>query len=228
MKRAFTDQEKQRIGRVRGQLHAFDAVEPRRTALLVIDMQNFFLEPGTPIEVPAARDIVPAVEQMAETLRNAGGTVVWIQQIYNVDDHAGHTLNARIFGEKAAAVSRSVLKEGTPAFEIWSQLKPKPNDMFVRKTRYSAFIQGSSDLHEQLRKKGIDTLLISGTVTNTCCESTARDAMMLDYRVIMLSDAVASNDEDEHWMTLRNIARCFGDVYSVEEAQALVKQARRG
>jgi ureidoacrylate peracid hydrolase len=88
----------------------------------------------------------------------------------------------------------------------------------VKKIKYSAFIAGSSDIDAQLRSRGIDTLLIAGTATNVCCESTARDAMMLDYRVIMLSDANATLTDEEHAATLNSFLMFFGDVMTVDEA----------
>lgn len=225
MKREFSAEEIGRISRVRGYLHAIDTFDASRTGLIIIDMQNFFLTPNTPIEVPSARTIVPAINRMAASLRSAGGTVVWVQQIYEDHDHAGYALNCKIFGKSAADFARSALKEGEPGFALWPVLEPRPTDLRIRKTRYSAFIEGSSQLHTVLQKRGIDTLLIAGTVTNTCCECTARDGMMLNYNVIMLADALAANDEDEHWMTLRNFARCFGDVYTVSEVEALLLRA---
>jgi ureidoacrylate peracid hydrolase len=75
-----------------------------------------------------------------------------------------------------------------------------------------------------LSERGIDTLLIAGTTTNVCCESTARDAMMLDYRVAMLSDANATQTDEEHAATLNTFHSIFGDVMTVEEACARLVQ----
>jgi ureidoacrylate peracid hydrolase len=92
------------------------------------------------------------------------------------------------------------------------------DDLRAQKITYSAFIQGSSDLDAQLRRRGIESLLIAGTATNVCCESNARDAMMLDYRVIMLSDANAANTPEEHVAALNTLALYFADVMTVDEA----------
>ena len=94
--------------------------------------------------------------------------------------------------------------------------------MKVEKNRFSAFIQGSSDLDRLLKARGIDTVIVTGTVTNTCCESTARDAMMLNYKTVMVSDANAATTDDEHNATLANILRIFGDVMSTDEVIALL------
>ena len=88
----------------------------------------------------------------------------------------------------------------------------RPDDIYVEKHRFSAFIQGSSDLDGILREHGVDTVLITGTVTNVCCESTARDAMMLNYKVVMVSDGNAAENDEEHNATLRAVYLTFGDV----------------
>jgi ureidoacrylate peracid hydrolase len=103
---------------------------------------------------------------------------------------------------------------------VYPKLEALPTDLRVKKVKYSAFIAGSSDIDAQLKSRGIETLLITGTVTNVCCESTARDAMMLDYRVIMLSDGNASLTDEEHAASLNNFQIFFGDVLTSDEAIA--------
>jgi ureidoacrylate peracid hydrolase len=93
-------------------------------------------------------------------------------------------------------------------------------DEIVRKYRYSAFIQGSSDLPERLRARGLDTVLITGTVTNVCCESSARDAMMLNFRTVMVSDGCAAATDAEHAASLVAFYLQFGDVLTVDECIA--------
>ena len=88
----------------------------------------------------------------------------------------------------------------------------------MKKIKYSAFIAGSSDIDAQLKARGIETLLVTGTVTNVCCDSTARDAMMLEYRVAMLSDGNASLTDEEHAASLNNFLIFFGDVMTTDEA----------
>jgi len=83
--------------------------------------------------------------------------------------------------------------------------------------RYSAFIPGSSTLERVLRGTGIDTLLVAGTKTNVCCESTARDAMMLDFKVVLVEDCCAALSDDEHRSALENVIQQFGDVMTADE-----------
>jgi ureidoacrylate peracid hydrolase len=94
--------------------------------------------------------------------------------------------------------------------------------MAIVKGRYSALIQGSSSLERYLRSNGIENLLISGTKTNVCCEATARDAMMLDFRTVMLSDSTAASSDDEHRTTLENMIRSFADVMTGAQAVAVL------
>jgi ureidoacrylate peracid hydrolase len=110
------------------------------------------------------------------------------------------------------------LDETHVGFELFPKLESQPADLRVKKIKYSPFIAGSSDIDEQLRSRGIETLLVTGTLTNVCCESTARDAMMLDYRVVMLSDGNASLTDEEHAASLNNFLIFFGDVMTTDEA----------
>ena len=84
--------------------------------------------------------------------------------------------------------------------------------------RFSAFFPGASALPAILRARGIDTVLIAGTLTNICCESSARDAAMDNFRVVMLADANAARSDEDHVAALSTVARSFGDVQQIDEA----------
>jgi ureidoacrylate peracid hydrolase len=117
-------------------------------------------------------------------------------------------------------VRRRTIESLSPAGsgqEIWEELEVLPSDIRIFNNRYSALIPGSSSLERVLRSHGIDTLLITGTKTNVCCESTARDAMMLDFNVVMVADGTAALSDEEHRATLETIIQQFGDVLSVDE-----------
>lgn len=92
----------------------------------------------------------------------------------------------------------------------------------VPKGRFSGFTHGTSPLHHQLLAAGIDTVIVSGTVTNVCCESTARDAMQYNYRVILATDANAALSDDEHAAALNSLAFVFADLRSAEEIERLL------
>ncbi len=100
---------------------------------------------------------------------------------------------------------------------VWPELVTSTEDVIVIKNRYSAFISGSSSLEPMLRNYGIDTILIAGTKTNVCCESSARDAMMLDFKVVMVSDCCAALSNEEHLATLETFTQQFGDVMTWKE-----------
>jgi ureidoacrylate peracid hydrolase len=202
----------------RGKLNRYDRLLGAKTALVVIDLQNAFMLPGMPVEVPAAREIVPNVNRLAAATRAAGGKVVWVKMCLEGQSEAW-----RVFFD--GDPRRSTLTELTPGargFELYADLDVRPGDLTVIKRRYSAFIQGSSDIDRQLREAGIDTVIIVGTLTNVCCESSARDAMMLNYRLVFVADANAALSDAEHNATLGSILRVFGDIATTDEAIALL------
>jgi len=207
----------------RGKLHLFERLEARRTALLVIDMQNAFVAPGAPVEVPMARDVVPAINRLTVELRKLRVPVIWVCHQNSADGRDWE----RFFGSFVAPEKRrqaaQALCAGDPLQRIFGELIVSPGDLATTKNRYSALIGQSSDLGSLLRQRGIDTLLIAGTKTNVCCESTARDAMMLDYKVVMLSDCTAALSDAEHLATLENVIQQFGDVMSADEVLRILK-----
>jgi len=104
------------------------------------------------------------------------------------------------------------LRAGTFGHQLYPALEVLPRDLEVNKHRFSAFLPNSSDLDALLRERGIDTLIITGTVTNVCCESTARDANMLGYKMVFASDATAAFTDEEHNATLLSMATVFAEV----------------
>jgi isochorismate hydrolase len=109
------------------------------------------------------------------------------------------------------------MEQGHDGFEFWQDNDIRPEDACLTKTRYSAFIQGCSDIERHLRERKLDTVLITGTATNICCESSARDAMMLNFKTIMVADGLAASSDDEHNASLSAFYGQFGDVQMVEE-----------
>lgn len=209
--------EQRILGRM-GRANCDDRIAAERTALIVVDMQNYFCAEGFPQEVPMSRAIVPAINRMASALRQAGGTVVWVQTTAaGVLEHWGN-FQTRMLAPDRQKKRLAGLDEAAPGFELFAGLEALPQDLRVKKIKYSAFIPHSSDIDSLLRARGIDQLLIAGTLTNVCCESTARDAMLLDYRVAMLSDANATLTDEEHAASLNTFAMFFGDVLTVESA----------
>jgi len=206
----------------RGRLHLYNALDPRRTALVVIDMQNAFVAPGAPIEVPHAREIVPAINRLAEKLRERGVPVIWVLHENKADGRDWERFFGCFVAPENRARAAQALAAGSPLQRLWPELAVQAGDVLVTKNRYSALIPGASSLTQVLRAKGIDTLLIAGTKTNVCCECTARDAMMLDYNVVLLCDCTAALSDEEHLATLENVIQQFGDVMTADDALALL------
>jgi len=201
-----------RVTARQGRLHANEHLSGPRTALVVIDMQNYFMKPGYQGEVAAARPTVPAVNRLAAALRAAGGLVVWIQTTADGADKSWRHHHGQMLTPERSARRLRELASGSEGYALWPELDVQPQDLGVVKRRYSALIAGSSNLEAELRGRGIDTLLIAGTATNVCCESTARDAMMLDFNTIMVADCLSASTPEEHQQSLEHFMLFFGDV----------------
>ena len=200
-----------------GTAHPFNDLDPARTAFVVIDMQLGFMDPAISHACcPMAEHIVPAINRLASALRRAGGAVFWIQNTHDASCDTSWSVMQRMATPASRARRVAAMTEGSPGHALWPSLDVQPEDEKVLKRRFSAFIQGSSDLPTRLRARGFDTVLIGGTVTNVCCESSARDAMMLDFRTIMVADANAAMNDAEHNASLANFWNIFGDVMTVD------------
>ena len=222
--KANTDRLQMRLGK----LHPFDVIDPRKTALVVVDMQNYFVKQGHQSEVPAAREIVPNINRLAAELRRRGGHVFWVRNGTNDTRESWSNYHNYLQSRDRAERRLKSMDIGEDGYEFWHLNDIRPEDAQITKKRYSAFIQGSSDIERHLRERGIDTLLITGTATNVCCESTARDAMMLNFKVVMVADGLATHTDEEHNATLSNFYGQFGDVQTTDEVfEALAKRDQK-
>jgi ureidoacrylate peracid hydrolase len=204
----------------RGRFHWFDQLDPSRTALVVIDMQGTFCEPGGPAEVPGSRGIVGPINALTRRLRTLRIPVIWI---LHANTHLAGRSDWEIFFNNVVAgeVRQRTLESLAPGRQtVWSELETTQDDIVITKNRYSALSAGSSSLERILRNLNIDTVLIAGTKTNVCCETTARDAMMLDFKVVMVEDCCAALSDEEHRATLETIIQQFGDVMKSDEVVA--------
>jgi ureidoacrylate peracid hydrolase len=216
-----------RVLKRQGRWNVHDDVPPQQTAFVVVDMQNYFMAPGQQVEIPAAREIVPNINRLAAALRRVGGLVVWIRTIANEDSfknwsHFHDVLNT----PQRRARRTEAMRDGAFGAELWPGLDVQKDDLIVCKTRYSAFIQGSSNLEARLRQRAVTAVWIGGTSTNTCCESTARDAMLLNFRTTMVSDANADHTDAEHNATLISFCINFGDVASTDDLIARLEDSK--
>ena len=198
----------------RGRLHAFESIDSSRTALVVID-----LDTATVGANEECQRLVPRVNDLAGEVRSAGGRVAWVTSRMPVmPKHFAAILGAEL--------ATKYLNDGQPngaGTTLWHELGVSQGDLFATKSGASAFFPGKCNLKQQLDPLGIDTLLIAGAVTNICCESSARDAVELEYKVIMVSDLLSGHAHGLHEATLATFYRIFGDVRPSEEIVGLLR-----
>ena len=210
----------ERVEARQGRLHPYDRFDAARTAFVVVDLQNYFMAPGYQGECAAARATVPAVNRLAAELRAAGGSVIWVQTAADGADEFWSHHHAHMLTPARSARRLKELDSASPGCALDPELAADAADLRVVKRCYSALVPGSSDLAEVLKQRAIDTVLIGGTVTNVCCESTARDAMMMNFKTVMVADALSAVTDQEHVNSLHNWMLYFGDVLSADEIAA--------
>jgi ureidoacrylate peracid hydrolase len=209
----------------RGRERVYEDLDPAKTALVVVDMQNAFMLPGVAHALcPMAEAIVPNINRLAEVVRSTGGAVVWIKTTFREDALQNWSTYFEMVTSQQGAKRIAALTADSKGHELWAALDVRPDDLIVEKNRFSAFIQGSSNLAEILRQRGLDTLLITGTVTNVCCESTARDAMMLNFKTIMVTDGNAAVTDEDHNASLCAFYLTFGDIMSTDMLIAFLER----
>ena len=214
----------------RGREHIFDDLNPAKTALVVVDMQNGFMVPELGhAPCATAHEIVPNINRLAQAVRETGGAVIWIQTAYTEETLTSWSTLYGMMLPKGRERRKFSLTRENKGYDIFPDLKIEKSDIIVEKMRYSAFIQGSSDIEQVLNSRGLDTVLITGTVTNVCCESTARDAMMRNYKTVMITDGNAAGTDEDHNAALNNFYLTFGDIMSTDFAvECLRRNAQKG
>jgi ureidoacrylate peracid hydrolase len=161
--------------------------------------------------------VVPTINRLAHGVREAGGRVVWVISTYG-PDAADYwpVLFEHVMGPDVAAAFRAGLTKGAEGHAIWCGLEVGPDEPIVDKNRFSGFIGSNGRLERLLRQGGIDTVLVTGTVTNVCCESTAREAAMLNFKTIMVSDGNGGRSTEEDLETYSVFLKAFGDVMTCD------------
>jgi ureidoacrylate peracid hydrolase len=206
-----------------------DSVDPKATALLVIDMENDFVRPGAPFEVKAALEILPKLKKLIAFCRRTGIKIIYTTHVHRAD---GSDMG-RFADLYPAIADRVGLVDGTAGIEIFSEIAPRPGEIVVKKHRYSAFY--GTDLDVILRGLGVDTVIIAGVTTEDCCHATARDAMFRDYKVAFLSDCTGTyaypdlgygdlSAEEVHRSSLIVLALSTGHVMTADELMARVRE----
>lgn len=174
-----------------------DVIDPAKTAVIVVDMENDFVESSSPMSSTQARDAIPQMQRVLEIARTSGMKVVYTTHAHRPD---GSDMGrfADLYPPIGGGVS---LVDGTRGVEIYDELAPLPGEVVIKKHRYSGFF--GTDLDIILRSSGIETVVIIGTTTENCCQATARDAMFRDYFVVFLADATGTFDyPDVGWGAL--------------------------
>jgi len=166
-------------------------VDPARTALVVVDMQNDFVREGGGLLVPDAKATIPAIRMLLELARANG-----VRVVYSQDTHRDGDPEWRIWPEHA--------REGSWGWEIVDELAPAPDDVVLRKPRYDAFY--GTPLDHLLRLWGVDTLVMCGTVANICVHYTAASAALRWYEVVIPRDAISALDPFDLESSLRQTA----------------------
>ena len=174
-------------------------------ALLVVDMQRFFLDPASPTYTCGGPVVLPNIQRLLAAFRAAGRPVIFTQHVHNPD-----LSDAGIMGWWW----EGMCLEGSPESEVHPEIAPLPGEKVVPKHRYSAFY--NTDLETVLRCLKIEDVVVCGIMTNMCCESTARDAYYRDYRVFFPADATGSICEEMHIGTLLNLAFGFASITTTE------------
>lgn len=202
-------------------LNAFDIIEPGRTALIVVDMQAAFIAEDQVYGNAHARDVVPAVNALAASLRSSGATVVWTRQTHSLEPPFAPP--AWQYDLAIPEVRRGVtaLQAGAAGHALYERMAVGPEDMVIDKHRYGAFSCPAGRLRRILEQSGTEMVVIAGTLTNCCCESTAREANMAGYKVVVVSDATAAVTDAEHNAALLNLRLNFADVKTAAQVVAM-------
>ena len=201
------------------------AVVPARMALLNVDMQKLFVE-NSPVAAPTGRQVLEQINGLIEASRNAGVQIVHISHILR-DDHS----NVGIMGEILPPVSLEMIKKSAPSAALHPDLNVADGDILLDKPRFGGF--QSTDLEMVLRSRGIDTVIITGIATNVCCETTAREANVRDFRVFFLSDATATfpigdvSAEEIQKVTCATLGFAFAQVLTTAEMVSKLEDATR-
>jgi ureidoacrylate peracid hydrolase len=208
----------------RGRLRLFETIDPKRTAHLVIDMQVGFMTKGAPAEIAPAASVIPNINRISAACRQAGALNVFIRNSISEESRQSWS---NWFGPFWTPDKRegmfSTFTVGRPGHAIHPEIQIEPGELCVDKFRFGTFVEGSSDVHKRLQVRGIDTVIITGCATNICCESTARDAMMMNYKVLFVSDGTATHTDYEHNSTLNAMMLTFADVVSTADVTNLLQ-----
>ena len=203
-------------------LNAFAALGPGRTALVNIDMQNAFVAEDGVYGNRHARDVVGNVNALSRAMRSAGAPVIWTRQTHTFDGPFAPPAWQYDASQPRVAAAIAALQPAAEGHGLYREVDVGPSDLTLDKYRYGAFACPARALPDALAKLGVEMIIVAGTLTNVCCESTAREANMAGYKVIVVSDATAAVTDAEHNAALLNIRLNFADVKTTAEVLRLI------
>jgi len=180
-------------------------LEPKKAALLVIDVQNHFANPNGRTYLPASKTAIPNILKLAKWGSRVGLPVILTQHCHKNENDRG--MMGKIYND--------YIKDGEWDSEIIDELKDIKIVEIIKKNTYDAF--WNTNLQELLLSSNIEQLIICGCLTHLCCESTARAAFVRGFEVYFLSDATFSSTQELHDGSLCNIANGFGLVTTVQD-----------
>jgi ureidoacrylate peracid hydrolase len=198
-------------------------VDPKKLALINVDLQNVFVE-GSPVAAPEGHAVIARVNRLAATCRKAGVLVVHTAHVTRPDGS-----NVGVMGEIIPPVRQGMIASGTFPAALHKDLKVEPGDIVLDKPRFGAF--HGTDLELILRSRGIDSIIVTGIATNVCAETTAREANVRDFRVFFLSDGTATSDmngisrEVLQKATLTTLGFAFAQVLTVDQMIDKIQRA---
>ena len=198
---------------------------PKKMALVNLDMQNCFVA-GYPISAPGGLTVEERINKLAQVCRDAGILVIHTSHVVRPDGS-----NIGVMGEIIPPVNHGVINKGAESAELHKGLSVKESDILLDKPRFGAF--HGTDLELILRSRGVDTIIVTGIATNVCCETTAREANVRDFRVLFMSDGTATfgmgdlSSEELQKATCATLGFAFAQVISVNEMIEKIKAADR-
>ena len=216
-----------RVRAQRGRDHIFDTLDMSKVAHVIVDMQKGFVAQGAPIEVPMTREIFGQINAISKAVRGAGGTNVFLRYTFDRDEPVRWAGWLDNYLTDAQLQAQQTFARGGECWQLMPELEVTSEDLIIDKTRFSALIPGTCDMDAQLRARGVDTLIITGTLTNCCCESTARDALQMGYKVIFMTDANATLSDEEHNAALISMYTIFADVRDTDSLLGLIEKSSR-
>ncbi|GAB2968604.1 cysteine hydrolase [Amycolatopsis acidiphila] len=190
-------------------------IRPAECALIVVDMQEDFVNPDNPMCVPEAYRQVPRIRSLVECCRSVGAPVFYTEHTIAPDV-------AHDFYEFWPPIKAGAIAEGKPGSKLYREFQPVDGERVISaKHNYDSF--AGTDLDYALRNRGVRTLIISGTLTNFCCESTARTGYFLGYHIVFGSDVNATDSALAHDATLRTLRRGFARVMDHQQIMEILR-----